>query len=214
MGKTMRLDRCPLAFVTCFVALTLSTACGGGDAAEEADPSAEASAESQAEGEATPAAAPATDPSGGTNAPLTVADIDVWEKGMAGELEAVQAALAQMKSAKTQNDTLTAMMAVQENATQDEGAKAAGVDLERYKIIRSNLLAAASYMTPSIGGIDTTMLSPAQRDEMRQMNEAQLKQLETQVPPEVLEALRPRAVELRTQSMELVAARLKGAGMQ
>ncbi len=213
----MRLDRRPLALVTGFLALTLTTACGGGDAAEDTDPSAEASAESEvsAEGDAAPATSTqAADPSTGTNAPLTVADIDVWQKGMAGELETVRAASARMKSAKTQTDTLSAMLAVQENATQEEGAKAAGVDLERYKVIRSNLLAAASYMTPSIGGVDTTMLSQAQRDEMRRMNEAQLKQLESQVPPDVLEALRPRAAELRTQSMKLVAERLKGAGMQ
>jgi hypothetical protein len=68
-------------------------------------------------------------------------------------------------------------------------------------------------MTPELGGIDTTMLSPEQRAEMKQMNEAQLKQLEGEVPPEVLEALRPRAAALRRHDLGLVAARLKGAGM-
>ena len=69
------------------------------------------------------------------------------------------------------------MMGVQEMATMEAGAKAAGVDLERYKAIRSNLSSAASYMTPELGGIDTTMLSPEQRAEMKKMNEAQLAQL-------------------------------------
>ena len=212
----MRIARCPHAAFTCLLVLALTTACGGGDAAEDADPSAEASteAEGSAEAEAPPAnPAPAADPSAATNAPLTAADIDVWRKGMAGELEAVRAAGTKMKSAKTESDTLSAMMEVQENATQAAGAKGAGVELERYKVIRSNLSAAVSYLTPHLGGIDTTMLSAAQRAELRQSNEAQLKQLETQVPAEVIEALRPRAVELRTQSMELVGARLKGAGM-
>lgn len=68
-------------------------------------------------------------------------------------------------------------------------------------------------MTPSLGGIDTTMLSPAQRDEMRRDNEAQLQRMQAEVPAEVVEAMRQRAVELRTKSMELVGARLKGAGM-
>jgi hypothetical protein len=49
---------------------------------------------------------------------------------------------------------------------------------------------------------------------MRQGNEAQLQRMQTEVPAEVIEAIRPRAAELRKKDMELVAARLKGAGMQ
>ncbi|MBA2459703.1 MAG: hypothetical protein H0V43_12225 [Gemmatimonadales bacterium] len=150
MGMIMRIARCPHAAFTCLLALALTTACGGRDAAKDADPSAEASAESEGSAEAEAAPAPAADPSAATNAPLTAADIDVWQKGMAGELEAVRAAAAKMKSAKTENDTLSAMMEVQENATQAAGAKAAGVDLERYKVIHSNLSAAASYMTRTL----------------------------------------------------------------
>jgi hypothetical protein len=57
------------------------------------------------------------------------------------------------------------------------------------------------------------MLSPAQREEMRQMNTAQLKQLEGRVPAEVVEALKPSAEALRKKALELAGARLKGAGM-
>jgi hypothetical protein len=49
--------------------------------------------------------------------------------------------------------------------------------LERYKVIRSNLSAASSYLAPEVGGIDTAMLSPAQRDEMRHANDSLLKLL-------------------------------------
>jgi hypothetical protein len=70
------------------------------------------------------------------------------------------------------------------------------------------------YLTPSQGGVDTTMLSQAQRDEMRRMNEAQIQRMQAEVPAEVVEALRPRAVELRKKDLELVGERLKGAGMQ
>jgi hypothetical protein len=56
-------------------------------------------------------------------------------------------------------------------------------------------------------------LSPAQRDELRQGNEAQLQRMQQDVPTEVLEAVRPRAVELRKKDMELVGERLKGAGL-
>jgi hypothetical protein len=195
----------------------LLAACSGGadrDASQEADQQS-ADAEAPAEGAPPPAegaAAPAADHSA-TTAPVTVADIDRWQKGMAGELAAVREGGAKLKSAKTSDDTLSAMMAVQEMGTQEAGAKAAGLDVERYKFIHSELSAAASYMTPHLGGIDTTMLSPAQRDEMRQSNEAQLKQMEDRVPADVVQALRPRATELRKQNLELVAERLKSAGM-
>jgi hypothetical protein len=106
------------------------------------------------------------------------------------------------------------MMGVQEMATVSAGAQAAGVEQERYKFIRSNLSAVVAYLTPSQGGIDTTLLSQAQRDEMRQMNEARIQQMQNDVPADVVEALKPRAVELRKKDMQLVAARLKGAGMQ
>ncbi len=204
----MHLPRFSRAALACVTGLTLA-ACGGDDAAddvaEDADPSAEAPADpgGSVQSEAPPS----------TAAPITVEDIDRWQKGMAGELAAVREAAASMKSAKTATDTMSAMMAVQETGTQEAGAKAAGLDLERYKTVRSDLSAVASYLTPELGGIDTTMLSPEQRAEMRQMNEAQLKQMEDRVPPDVIAALRPRAAELRKQSMELVGARLKGAGI-
>jgi hypothetical protein len=201
------IDRLPRAALAGVLALTL-TACGGGDSNRDEAPAAEA----EAGGEN---GAPAADqsPAATTNTPVTVADIDAWQKGMAAELEAVRSAGAKMKEAKTSDDTLSAMMAVQEMATQEAGAKAAGLDLERYRFIRSELSAATSYLTPQLGGIDTTMLSPAQRDELRQGNEAQLKQMEDRVPPAVVEALKPRAEELRKQDLGLVAERLKSAGM-
>jgi hypothetical protein len=144
---------------------------------------------------------------------VTVPDIDSWQKGMAAELEVVRAAGTKLKEAKTADDTLSAMMGMQEMATQEAGAKAAGLELERYKFVNSELSAAVSYLTPQLGGIDTTMLSPAQRDELRESNAAQLKQMEDRVPADVVEALRRRAPELRKQSLGLAAERLKSAGV-
>jgi hypothetical protein len=155
--------------------------------------------------------APSTNP---TTVPLTKADIERWEKGIAGEMKAIEEAGAKMKTARSGEDTVMAMMGVQETATSEAGAQAAGLEHERYKFVRSNLSAVVGYLTPSQGGIDTTMLSQAQRDEMRQMNEARIKQMQQEVPAEVVEALRPRAVELRKKSWELIGARLKGAGVQ
>jgi hypothetical protein len=196
-----------LSRATIVMAGALLVACGGKDAsrADTADPP-----DSAAEAPA-PAAAPvpSSDPA---TAPLGVEDIDRWQRGMAAELEAVRQAAVKLKGARTGEDTLSSMMAMQEMSTAAAGAKAAGVDEERYKRIRSDLSAAASYLAPQLGGIDTTMLSPAQRQELRQGNEAQLKQMEDRVPPAVIEALRPRAEALRKQDLELVGERLKGAG--
>lgn len=157
------------------------------------------------------AQAPAANP---ITVPLTAADIERWDKGMAGELKAIEEAGAKIKSARSGEDTLSAMMGVQEMATIGAGAQAAGLEQERYKFVRSNLSAVVAYLTPSQGGIDTTLLSQAQRDEMRQMNESQIQRMQAEVPADVVEALKPRAVELRKKDLELVAARLKGAGMQ
>jgi hypothetical protein len=204
MSSTARLQT-PLTLLTILVL----AACGGGTDRADNQRDGEAAASAQTD-------APAqvgSSPSAPVETPVGVEDIDRWEKGMAAELAAVQEAGKKLVGAKTSDDTLSALMGVQEMSTTPIGAKAAGVDPDRYQAIRSDLSAAASYLAPHLGGIDTTILSPAQREEMRQMNAAQLKQMETRVPPPVVEALKPRAEALRKQDLELVGARLKGAGM-
>ncbi|MFL5448642.1 MAG: hypothetical protein ACJ8A6_15905 [Gemmatimonadales bacterium] len=188
-------------------------ACGRKDAQPDVPADTASTAESAAQ-DTSSSAAPAPQPTGSpTSAPLTPADIERWTKGMDGELQAVREAGAKLKSARTSDDTLNAMMGVQEMATVEAGAKAAGVDPERYKFIRSNLSAVVGYLTPSLGGIDTTSLPQAQRDELRKGNEAQIQRMQQEVPATVVDAIKPRAAELRKKDMELVAARLKGAGM-
>ena len=185
------------------LAITLY-ACGGGES--KPAPAADAAPDVAAE----PASQPAADPG---QSPLTVADIDRWDQGMAGELEAVHGAIARLKQAKTSEDTVNAMMALQDMATVEAGAKAAGVDQDRYQLIRTNLSSAASYLAPHIGGLDPAKLSAEQRAEMKQSNAAQLEQMKDVVPPDVVAALTPRAAELRTKDVELTMARVKGSGM-
>jgi hypothetical protein len=197
-----------LSFRAPFCLLTaVAVAACGGDAPKDDSPSQAAANAVQAE---RPASSQSADP---ISAPLSVEDIERWEKGMAAELAAVRESGAKLASVRTGEDTLSALMGVQEMSTTPVGAEAAGMDQERYKTVRSNLAAAVAYLTPHLGGIDTTMLSVAQREEMRQMNAAQLKQLEGAVPPEVVEALKPKAEALRKKDLELAGARLKGAGM-
>jgi hypothetical protein len=127
-------------------------ACGSRDAKSDADTAAAASTDSAPAQDVStdaPQSSVAADPG---QKPLTVADIDRWEKGMAAELEAVNAAGAKRKAAKTGDDTLSAMMAVQDQATMEIGAKAADVEGERYNLIRSTFSTAASYWRrPSAG---------------------------------------------------------------
>ena len=187
--------------------------CGTRDARPDADAQAAEAQDTTPAEDVSTDAAPAPAPADGGQKPLTVADIDRWDKGMAAELEAVHAAATRLKQAKTANDTLTAMTDLQDMSTLEVGARAAGVDRERYNLIRSTFSAAASYLAPSVGGLDTTALSPDQRAEIRRGNAAQLDQMKDVVPPDVVTALTPKAAQLRTKDLELVAARLKGAGM-
>jgi hypothetical protein len=197
----------PLEMPTCLLILLLFTACGEeGAKGDASDPVPRAETV-----EGAPDAS--SQPGDPLSAPVTVKDIERWERGIAAELGAVQASGAKLEQARSSDDTLSALMGVQEMTTMPVGARAAGLDPERYNVVRSNLGAAVAYLTPHLGGIDTTMLSPAQREEMRQMNAAQLKQLEGAVPPEVIEALKPKAEALRKKELELTGARLKGAGM-
>jgi hypothetical protein len=195
------------------LALALLCGCGRKDAQPDVSADTASSEESAAQTESPSTTTADTQPSNPTTVPLTTADIERWTKGLDGELQAVREASAKLKAARTSEDTLSAMIGVQEMTTVDAGAKAAGLDPERYKFIRSNLSAVVGYLTPSLGGIDTTNLTQAQREELRQGNEAQIDRMQQEVPPEVVEAIKPRAVELRKKDMELVAARLKGAGM-
>ena len=199
----------PFRTPLCLLSVLFLAGCGGAGDDETRD---EAAAD--AAGDA-PAPAPDGVSQTGTpsSAPLSVEDIARWEKGMAAELAAVQESGTKLGSARTGEDTLSALMGVQEMTTTPVGAEAAGMDQERYKVVRSNLAAAVAYLTPHLGGIDTTMLSVAQRGEMREMNKAQLTRLEGMVPAEVIEALKPKAEALRRKEIELAGARLKGAGM-
>jgi hypothetical protein len=199
---------------TLALAALLLAGCGGNDA-ETRTADETASAE---EGVAQPeprAPAQSAEPAGNaTTAPLTTDDIARWEKGLDAEMQAVQEAGTRLKTARTGEDTLNVMMGVQEMNTVEAGARAAGLDPERYKFVRSSLSSVVKSLTPALGGIDTTMLSQAQRDELRQGSQAEIERMQKEVPPEVVTALKPRAEELRKKDMELAFTRLKAAGMQ
>jgi hypothetical protein len=128
-------------------------ACGGKVAANDEAASDPAVEETQNDTDTAQAeaAAPA-EPANTTSAPLAVEDIDRWSKGLEGELKAVKDAGAKLKEAKISEDTLNAMMGAQEMNTIEAGASAAGLELDRYRFVRSNLSSAAGTSRPRSEG--------------------------------------------------------------
>ena len=198
---------------------SLLTACGGSGESADADAADSAAAETEvdteaAATEASPApAAPAPPAAEQTSAPLAVEDIDRWQRGMAAELEAVRAAGAKLKAAKSGADTVSAMMGANDMATRDAGAAAAGLSPERYQFVRTTLSSAAGSLSPLEEEMKVSDMSPEMVAQMKQAREAGLGQLATAMPSAVIDALRPRAGALRKQDLTLTGERLKAAGV-
>ena len=200
---------CRLGFVAGAFVATVA-ACGKSDApAVEGDSAATSTTTMD-----TAAMNAATAPQAGTGnaAPVTVADIDRWQKGMVAELKAVQDAGAKLKAARTQQDTLESMMGSNEMSTLEAGARAAGLNPERYKFVRSTLSSAALAISPLELDMDMTNMPPDFADQLKKQGENNLARMSADIPADVVAALRPRATELRKQSVTLVGERLKASG--
>ena len=157
----------------------------------------------------------AIDPQSGSGsaAPVTIADIEKWERGMAAELQAVQAAGEKFRASRTSSDSLTNMMGSNEMSTLDAGAQAAGLNPERYKFVRSTLSQVALALSPLELEADMSAFPPGFADQLKAQGAQNLERMKADAPTEVVEAMRPRALELRKQHTDLVAARLRAAGM-
>jgi hypothetical protein len=131
---------------------------------------------------------------------------------MTAELQAVQDAAKQLHDAKSGNDTVTAMFATNETSTLPAGAKAAGVDEERYRFIRSTLSTVAGEMSPVENEMNTKDMPAQMVAALQQGRDQALARSTATMAPDVVAALKPRAAALRKQDLELTAARLKAAG--
>ncbi len=191
------------------VLLATLAACGG-DASEEA-----ADTLAAIEGDQSAMTAPTSDPAAATasDAPVTVEDIDRWQRGMAAELEAVRAAEERLARATTGTDSVDAIFDANDTATREEGARGAGVDEARYGRIGSTFSGIVRYMVPLSAEMDVSAMPAEMQEQMQAGREQSLARASEGVPPEVLEALRERAAELRRQEMELVGARMRAAGI-
>lgn len=157
----------------------------------------------------TPTASTNTQPT--SRSSVSVDDIDRWQRGMEAEMKAVQEAAAKVAEAKDENEKLEALHAATEMGTIDTGAQAAGVDRDSYRRIRNTFANAVSQLSPIESEMDVTQMPAEMVEQMKQAREAGVKQLEGELPADVMEALKSRALELRTQEKTLVAERLKVA---
>lgn len=114
------------ALVSVFALTLLTTACR-----REENPANAPATESPA------AAAPAADASAPVE--LTEADLDAFERGFVKEIEVVRAAQQRGASATTPEERSKAAQAQWEDQTAPEGARAAGVPLERYRAVRDTV---------------------------------------------------------------------------
>jgi len=196
-------------FVRLVAAASVLAACGRSEQADTTDSAA------AADTAASTSAAPAPSPSAANNtaASLSADDIDRWQKGMDAELEAVKKAGADLKAAKTNNDTLSAMMAANDMSTRAAGAKAAGVDEERYQLIRTTLSSVVGQMAPIELQMDVSKMPATAVAELKKSREAGLAQATAELSPALVEALKPRAAALRKQDLTLTAERLKASGI-
>jgi hypothetical protein len=195
------------------VIVAAAAACGKGDGAGAAGSDSTNVSQTMQADTQTANAAVAQQAGTGAAAPLTVDDIDRWQRGMEAELKAVQDAGVKLRNAKNSQDSLEAMMGANDMNTAEAGAKAAGLDVERYKFVRTNLSAAAGALSPIEMEMNTKDMPASMIEEMNKGRAATLERMVVDVPTPVVEALRPRAAELRKQDMTLVGERLKASGI-
>lgn len=193
---------------------SLAAGCGGKDRDASTGGDSAATPDTAATAEA-PATSAAAAPSASENAPVPigVADIDRWQRGMQGELEAVRKAGESLRSAKTGTDSANAIFAANEMSTRGAGASAAGVDEERYQLIRTTLSPIVAQMSPLELEMNVSQMPASMVEQMKKGRAEALASAVAELPPALVKALEPRAADLRKQDLALVAERLRAAGM-
>jgi hypothetical protein len=120
-----------------------------------------------------------------------------------------------VKAAKTTEEKLKVMGETHELSTAPAGAQEAGLDETRYNFVRAKLSDAVKWLAPfELGsGLDSAMIPPSQQAEIERDRQEYFEKMAWAVPADVVEALKPRAAELRKQDLELAVERIKASGM-
>ena len=154
------------------------------------------------------AVTPASSSASRTDVPITVADIDAWQKGMTAELKAVQDAGTARQKAKNATDTLNAVFGANETSTRPAGATAAGMSEARYQYVADKLSSIVGNLSPIDSEMNMKDMPADFRTKMQQNREENATREMTGMTPDVQAALHARAAELRKQSLDLAGARL------
>jgi hypothetical protein len=149
-------------------------------------------------------------PRNADNGPVTIDDIERWRKGMVAELASVKTSIAKIKASRNAQDSLDNMTATTDMATLETGARAAGLSTERYNFVRSTLQSATSSLSP--GTLLGSSLTPDMLAQFKKSGEEQIANMSSDLPPDVVTALRPLSDGLARQNMALSVERLCAAG--
>ena len=172
--------RTPLS--TLAMALLIAAAACGGSDDENAD---EQIAEEQPVNSALP-------PSEAAAAPLTVADIDAYERGMQKEKQILEELVKKAENTTDDQEQLQLMTQAMENQTMDDGAQAAGMPLDRYKQLRQR-------MDVVLGSSSQSIMGSALREQAKQ-SEAQIDAMAAQdMAAERIEEMRKTMREMQEQ---------------
>jgi len=207
--------------------LVAPLACGGhrGDGADGAGQGAGGAASAYSR---VPAGSPTAVEADDAAQAIATADIDVYERALAAEVALVRKAVADLRAARSGQDTLAAMSAALDMQTQPAAAQAAGISVQRYRHLDDVFGGAISarQMNPAMAGmmatVDTSDIGKMPPDVQQRMRanmrdaQAQFSDSSTyhNIPPELRDAFKQRAsARLDTLWSELFSLRARAAGL-
>ena len=158
---------------------------------------------------------------GAVDAPMTIEDVDRYERGVRAEIDVARKAVDDRKRAKSSSDSLSAQFAALEQNTVEAGARAAGVSVERYRAINGvmdRVLGArqmGAAMQKQAKAMDTTGLSAEDRARVREgmaQAHAAFGDPYKDLPPDVAAVVKRRADQLDALRAQLLKLRFQAAG--
>ena len=172
-----RTSRAALALVL----LIAATACGGSEDENSNEQVVEETSANSAVAQGDAAAAP-----------LTVADIEAYERGMQKEKQILEELVRKAENTRDDQQQLELMMQAMEDQTMDDGAQAAGISLERYKELRNRL-------DQVLGSSSLSIMGSALRQQAK-LSDAQIDTMAAQgTPPERIEEMRKSIRQMQEQ---------------
>ena len=184
-------------------------ACGGQPADTAGTPAADAAARPRPVAASAPAPEPGAEaaPAAATDAPLQVADIDAYLRGMGREVEMLKAEYRKIEQARAANDSdaeIQALFAMTAEGIDEAGGQASGLSPARYGFVKDRIDEIQSKADLLEGFRKMEGNSSALR--------AQIGDPYAGLPADVASALKARNAETAALRAEALGLRLKAAG--